>query len=72
MLLNTPGPILLKTDIAGERQQVLRRTTLAAHPGKTVGQHPAGQELAKLPRDELGQAGPVCPVGGGAQEVSST
>ena len=26
---------------------------LAADAGKTVGQHPAGQELAKLPRDEL-------------------
>jgi len=34
-----------------------------------VGQHAAGQELAKLPRDELGQAGPVGPVGGGAQEI---
>jgi hypothetical protein len=34
-----------------------------------VGQHPAGQELAKLPRDELGQAGPVGPVGSGAHEV---
>ncbi|MDP2703403.1 MAG: hypothetical protein Q8P98_15170 [Candidatus Rokubacteria bacterium] len=42
---------------------------LAAHPGKAVGQHPTGQELAKLPRDELGQAGAVGPVGGGAQEV---
>ena len=48
---------------------MLERTTLAAHPGKAVGQHPAGQELTKLPRDELGQAGPVGPVGGGAQEV---
>jgi hypothetical protein len=34
-----------------------------------VGQHPAGQELAKLPRDELGQAGSVGPVGGSAHEV---
>jgi len=39
-------------------------------PGKTVGQHPAGQKLAKLPRDELGQPGTVGPVGGGAQEVT--
>jgi hypothetical protein len=44
--------------LAGERQQVLKCTTVAAHPGKAVGQHPAGQELAKLPRDELGQADP--------------
>ena len=34
-----------------------------------MGQHPTGQELAKLPRDELGQAGPVGPVSGGAQEI---
>ena len=36
-----------------------------------MGQHASGQELAKLPRDELGQAGLVGPVGSGAQEVSS-
>ena len=48
---------------------MLKSATLAAHPRKAVGQHPAGQELAKLPRGELGQAGAVGPVGGGAQEV---
>jgi hypothetical protein len=48
---------------------VLERTPLASHPGEAVGQHAAGQELAKLPRDELGQTGPVGPVGGGAQEI---
>jgi len=48
---------------------VLKSATLAAHPRKAVGQHPAGQELAKLPRDELRQTDPVGPVGGGAQEV---
>jgi hypothetical protein len=54
--------------LAGEREQVLKRTTLAAHPRKAVGQHPAGQELKKLARDELGQAGAVGPVGGRAQK----
>jgi len=49
---------------------VLERTPHAAYPGEAVvGQHAAGQELAKLPRDELGQAGPFGPVGGGAQEI---
>ena len=47
---------------------MLKRATLAAHPGNAVGQHPARQEVTKLPRDEFGQAGPVGPVGG-AQEV---
>ena len=42
---------------------------LAAHAGKTVRQHPAGQELAELSRDEPRQARTVSPVGGGAQEV---
>ena len=49
--------------------EAFARAVLAAHAGKAVGQHPAGQELAKLPRDERGQAGAVCPVGGGAQEA---
>jgi len=48
---------------------VLERAALTTHSGKAVGQHTAGQELAKLSRDELGQAGPVRPIGGGAQEV---
>ena len=30
---------------------------LAAHPGKAMGQHAAGQEFTKLPHDELEQAG---------------
>jgi hypothetical protein len=30
---------------------------------------PAAQELARLPRDELGQAGAGRPVGGAAQEL---
>ena len=55
--------------IIGERDQALERALLAAHACKAVGQYPAGQELAKLPRDELGQAGPVGPVGRGAKEV---
>jgi len=38
-------------------------------PGQSRGQQPAGQKLAKLPGDELGQTGPVCPVGSGAQEL---
>lgn len=48
---------------------MLKCTTLAAHPRESVGQRPAGQELAKLPGDERGQTGPVGPVGSGAQEL---
>ena len=43
----------------------IKRAALAAHPGKAVGQHPAGQGLPKLPPDELGQARAVYPIGGG-------
>ncbi len=63
-----PSPALR----AYERRRLgntLEPAALAAHPGKAVGQHPVGQELAKLSRDELGQAGPVGPVGSGAQEL---
>ena len=52
--------------LAGERDQALERALRAAHASKAVGQHSAGQELTKLPRDKLRQAGPV---GGGAQEL---
>jgi len=57
--LHPSGAARTAQDVEVERQQVLKCTTLAAHAGEAVGQHPAGQELAKLPRDELGQAGPV-------------
>jgi hypothetical protein len=40
--------------LAEERHQAFERAALAAHPGKAVRQHPAGQEFAKLRRDELG------------------
>jgi len=53
----------------GERYQAFERAALAAHPGKAVRQHTAGQELTKLPGDELGEAASVGSVGGGAQEV---
>ena len=31
--------------------------------------HPEGQEFAELPRDELGQADAIGPVGRGAQKI---
>jgi len=55
--------------LAGERHQAFERAAVAAHPGKAVRQHTAGQELTKLPGDELGEAASVGSIGGGAQEV---
>jgi hypothetical protein len=65
----TSGATRLLGALAGERHEAFARAALAAHAGKAVGQHAAGQELAKLSRNKLGQAGPVGPVGGGTQEV---
>ena len=55
--------------VAGEGYQALKRAAPTTHPGKAVGQHPAGQELAKLPCDELGQTGAVSPIGRGEKKI---
>ena len=52
-----------------EEDQALERAVPAAHPREAVGQHPAGQELAELPRDELGQPGAIGTIRRGAQKL---
>ena len=57
------------TALTREGHQALERAALTAHPGKAVGQHPAGQELAELPCDELGQPGAIGTIRRGAQKL---
>ena len=54
--------------IAGEGDQPLQRGGVAPEAGEAVGEDAAGQELAKLLLDELGQAGAVGALGRFAEE----